>query len=109
MADTSSVGRGGQVGAWRRLTRWRVPPRWRRPVLGASALLAVVGVGGLVYMKLVEEGFVRYNKWDRRVRGTLRVGDPAPDLELTRYDGSTLRLSSLWEKKPVVLVFGSCT
>ena len=74
--------------------------------------LAVVGVGGgfFVYMKLVEHGFIRYNKWDRRVRGTLRAGDQAPDLELT--SGTTarrLRLSSLWGKKPVVLVFGSCT
>jgi peroxiredoxin len=60
-------------------------------------------------MKLVEKGFIRYNKWDRRVRGTLRVGDQAPDVEVTRYDGSTLRLSSLWAKRPVVLVFGSCT
>jgi len=109
MADTGPGGQGRFVGAWRKLAGWRVPPRWRRPLLGALAVLAVVGVGGLVYMKLVEEGFIAYNKWDRRVRGTLRVGDPAPDLELTRYDGSTLRLSSLWEKKPVVLVFGSCT
>jgi hypothetical protein len=29
---------------------------------------------------------------------------------LTRYeDGSPLRLASLWESRPVVLVFGSCT
>ena len=109
MASTGNVDEGALVGGWRRLTRWRVPPRWKRPLLGGMAVLAVLGAGGLVYMKLVEEGFIRYNKWDRRVRGTLRAGEPAPDLELTRYDGSTLRLSSLWEKKPVVLIFGSCT
>jgi len=75
-------------------------------VVGVAA--AVVAFG-LAYRKLVEHGFVRYNKWDRRVRGTLRAGDPAPDVELTRYDGSSVRLSDLWKAKPVVLVFGSCT
>jgi hypothetical protein len=94
---------------WRRLLRWRVPPRWRRPLIGALAVVGVSAAGFFVYMKLVEHGFIRYNKWDRRVRGTLRAGDQAPDLELVRYDGSHLRLSSLWGKKPVVLVFGSCT
>jgi len=67
--------------------RSRVPPRWRRPLAGALIVVAVGAVGALVYMKLVEHGFLRYNKWDRRVRGTLRPGDQAPDLELTRYDG----------------------
>jgi cytochrome oxidase Cu insertion factor (SCO1/SenC/PrrC family) len=77
--------------------------------MGALVVVAVGAAAGLVYLKLVQQGFVRYNKWDRRVRGTLRVGDQAPDLELTRYDGSRLRLSSLWGKRPVVLIFGSCT
>jgi len=109
VTTTSPVGHGRLAEAWRRLRRWRVPPRWRRPLIGVLVVVAVAAAGGLVYMKLVEEGFVRYNKWDRRVRGTLRAGDQAPDLELTKYDGSTLRLSSLWAKKPVVLIFGSCT
>ena len=39
----------------------------------------------------------------------LRVGDIAPDLKVAAYDGSTLRLGSLWEGKPVMLIFGSCT
>jgi hypothetical protein len=78
-------------------------------VIAAVIVVAAVAVGSFGYMKLVEKGYLRYNKWDRRVRGTLRVGDLAPDLELTRYDGSRLRLSSLWADKPVVLIFGSCT
>jgi len=37
-------------------------------------------------------------------------GDPAPDFELPRLDGgSTVRLSSLLDGKPVALVFGSYT
>ena len=78
-------------------------------MIAAAIVVLVAAAGALVVRKLVELGFVRYNKWDRRVRGRLRVGDPAPDLELTAYDGSRLRLSLLWRAQPVVLVFGSCT
>lgn len=40
----------------------------------------------------------------------LEIGKPAPDFELLRADGrSRLRLSSSVGKRPVVLVFGSCT
>ena len=109
MTSTNRLAPARLVEAWRTLVRWRVPPRWRRPLIGALVVVAVFGAGWLLYMKLVEKGYVRYNKWDRRVRGTLRAGDQAPDLELTRYDGSKLRLSSLWATKPAVLVFGSCT
>lgn len=79
-------------------------------MLWGAAVIAVLGVAGFYgWMALVRAGVLRYNKWDRRERGVLRVGDPAPDLQLTRYDGSPLRLGSLWEEKPVLLVFGSCT
>lgn len=78
-------------------------------MIGALVALAVGAVGILAYMKLVEHGFIRYNKWDRRVRGTLRVGHQAPDLELTTYDGTPLQMSTLWRERPVVLIFGSCT
>jgi hypothetical protein len=37
-------------------------------------------------------------------------GDPAPDFELPTLDGDeTVRLSSLLERQPVALVFGSYT
>ena len=82
----------------------------RRRILWGSALVLVLGAGAAAgWMALVRAGVLRYNKWDRRERGTLRVGDPAPDLELVQYDGSPLRLASLWAEKPLVLVFGSCT
>lgn len=43
-------------------------------------------------------------------RGTLKVGDPAPDFELKTTDSSSaVRLSSFRGQKPVVLIFGSHT
>lgn len=36
---------------------------------------------------------------------TLTVGAPAPDAELTITDGAPVRLSSLWQGRPLVLVF----
>jgi hypothetical protein len=82
---------------------------WRKALLvvGGLAATAAVGFGG--WYILVREGILRYNKYDRRVRGTLKPGDVAPDLALAAYGGETVRLSDLWKDKPVVLVFGSCT
>ena len=79
-------------------------------IAAGSTLLLVLGFGGLNgYRQLVRAGVLRYNKYDRRERGDLRVGDTAPDLALNRYDGTPLRLSELWASKPVFVVFGSCT
>jgi hypothetical protein len=81
----------------------------KRLLVGAAAL-AVLAVGGFFgYMQLVKGGYLRYNEFDRRERGTLREGGPAADVPLTMYDGSPQRLSWLWQRKPLFLVFGSCT
>ncbi len=88
--------------------RWR-QLRWRRAVGWSLAVLAVVGLALFSYMKLVEGAWLKYNKWDRRERGTLHVGAQAPDLEVLGFERGTLRLSELWRERPVVLVFGSCT
>ncbi len=85
----------------------------RRRIVRGSAIvgiLAALGAGGFFgWMTLVRLGVLRYNKWDRREKGTLNVGHQAPDLTIAAYDGSPLRLGSLWAEKPAVLVFGSCT
>ena len=82
----------------------------KKMMIAALACASVAGLGGFVYMQLVKKGWIKYNKYDRRVEGRLRVGDKAPDLELTMYDGTAVRLSSLWgDGKPLFLVFGSCT
>ena len=46
----------------------------------------------------------------QRVDNFPKLGEHAPDFELTTLDGkSTVRLSSFRGRKPVVLVFGSFT
>jgi hypothetical protein len=87
----------------------RARRRWRR-VLGIALGVVAVGVGGFFgYMELVKAGVLRYNKWDRRERGSLLVGAQAPDLEVVAYDGQPVRLSTFWTDRPLFLVFGSCT
>jgi hypothetical protein len=82
---------------------------WKKIALG-SALLVALGVGGFFgYFQLVKAGVLRYNKYDRRERGELKVGGAAPDLALQMYDGAPVKLAELWASKPVFLVFGSCT
>jgi hypothetical protein len=78
-------------------------------VAGLAGVAALAAAGFAGYMELVKAGYVKYNRFDHRERGTLREGGAAPDLELTGYDGSTVRLSQLWSQRPVMLVFGSCT
>ncbi len=48
--------------------------------------------------------------WTDARKGTLKVGDSAPDFTVKTLDTRTpVRLASLWAEKPVVLVFGSFT
>ena len=78
-------------------------------MITAGMTLAAAALGAGTYMFAVRQGWLRYNKYDRREEGTIRVGDYAPNLALAGYDGATVRLGSLWKEKPLVLVFGSCT
>jgi len=76
-------------------------------VAAALALTALAAAGA--YMLAVRQGWLRYNEYDRREQGSIRVGDHAPNLALAGYDGQAVRLGRLWADKPLVLVFGSCT
>ena len=87
----------------------RIKARRKRILIGVAIGLAVVAAGGLTYYQLLKAGFVHYGKYDHRNRGSLQVGGQAPDLDLTMYDGSSVRLSQLWGAQPVFVVFGSCT
>jgi len=81
----------------------------RKLLVGSGVLVVLAAAGFFGYMQLVKKGYIRYNKYDRRDRGSLREGGPAADVALTSYDGSPLRLSWLWNRRPLFLVFGSCT
>ena len=77
--------------------------------IGVAAVLALGAAAPYGYYQLVKAGVLRYNKYDRREKGKLQVGDQAPDLALPLYAGGEVKLSELWRARPVVLVFGSCT
>jgi hypothetical protein len=48
--------------------------------------------------------------WMHARRGSLDVGDDAPEISLPRVDGGGVAtLSSEWRERPVALVFGSYT
>lgn len=82
----------------------------KKLVIGAVVLVLVVGLGAFLYYQAMVHAWIKYNEYDIRTEGQLRVGDLAPDLELARAggDGKVL-LSTLYAEKPVVLAFGSYT
>ncbi len=47
--------------------------------------------------------------WPQMHSGSLAVGDPMPDVTLTRADGESFGLAELGADRPLVLIFGSYT
>jgi hypothetical protein len=75
--------------------------------LGVVALLALCGI---TYMIGGPRNLIGMLRYDQRHEGSLRVGDPAPDVGLLGLDGTTpVRLSERLAGKPTVLIFGSFT
>lgn len=81
----------------------------RRSAL-AVAVLALLAAAGFTYMVGGPRNAIGMLLYDQREEGKLRVGDPAPDAELTALDGTT-RTALLADRggKAVVLIFGSFT
>ena len=78
--------------------------------IGGAAGIVVLAIGAYFgYWQLIRYGYLKYNRYDRRERGSVRAGQQAPDVALTMYDGTPLRLSERWRRRPLYLVFGSCT
>ena len=81
-----------------------------RKWIGVGALVLVVaGFAGWGYFEAMKRAWIRANEYDIRTEGSLRVGDLAPDVELSTMDGGTRRISELYAEKPLVLAFGSYT
>ena len=82
----------------------------KKIIVGAVVAAGLAGAGAYAYYQAMMRGWIRYNEYDIRTEGQLRVGDLAPDLELARVGGGEpVLLSSLYAGKPVVLAFGSYT
>ena len=96
-------------------------------LIGFTLLLLWVSFNGVVAweMNRTPEDFGRFmsklpmpfyfvipfeTMWSHARAGTIKVGDAAPDFELETLEHSgKVRLSTLRQEKPVVLVFGSYT
>jgi hypothetical protein len=86
--------------------------RFLKWALGVVLVLAVVAVGALSYMAGSPKDalyMVRY-AFPHMHRGTLKVGDDAPDARLLALDGQTrFHIRERTTGRPLVLVFGSFT
>jgi hypothetical protein len=80
---------------------------WRRLLLVVAVL--VVGAAGWLVWQIGPRNVIGLLLYDQRREGKLRLGDLAPDVELARLDGGTLRLADQIGGKPLVLIFGSFT
>lgn len=82
----------------------------KKILITLAVVIALGGAAAYGYFEAMKRGWVRYNEYDIRTEGQLRIGDLAPDLELARVDGAgATKLSDLYREKPVVLAFGSYT
>jgi len=75
-----------------------------------AAVVAVVGYVGFFVAVMGPHDAFGMLRYDQRHKGSLRVGDPAPEATLVALDGrSPVALKDRWQAKPLVLVFGSYT
>jgi 6-phosphogluconate dehydrogenase len=82
---------------------------WLGVALGVLLLAAFVGLSIMAGSPKDAYGMVRY-ALPHMHRGTLKVGDDAPDARLVALDGSGhFHIRERTGKRPLVLVFGSYT
>ena len=80
-----------------------------RIVTTLAVILGLGYAGSQAYFAAMKKGWIRYNEYDVRSDGMLSVGDLAPDLELAALEGEPTKLSTYYQEKPLVLIFGSYT
>ncbi|HVS04241.1 MAG TPA: hypothetical protein VMT16_15865 [Thermoanaerobaculia bacterium] len=77
---------------------------------GLAVLLLVIAWGAYVLVRIGPRNVWGMLRYDQRQGGSLRVGDPAPDVRLVSLDAvSRVRLHERLGARPLVLVFGSYT
>jgi len=82
---------------------------WKKILIGLGVLV-VVAAGAFTYMVGGPRNLIGMLRYDQRQEGSLKVGDPAPEVALLALDGQTpVKLSERLGGKPTVLVFGSFT
>jgi hypothetical protein len=82
---------------------------FKKLLLGLAIVLALAVVA-LTTMIGGPRNLVGMLRYDQRQEGSLRVGDPAPEVALLSLDGRTpVKLSERLGGKPTVLIFGSFT
>jgi hypothetical protein len=82
---------------------------WIGCVLGVLLLAAFVGLSYMAGSPKDAYGMVRY-ALPHMHRGTVKVGDDAPDARLVALDGSNhFHIRERAGKHPLVLIFGSFT
>ena len=83
--------------------------KWTGICLGLLILAVVIGLSVMAGGLRGAYGMVRY-AFPHMHRGTLRVGDVAPDASLLALDGtSRFRIRERAGARPLVIVFGSYT
>lgn len=80
---------------------------WKKIALALGGLVILAAT--VVVVRIGPRNLVGMIRYDQRAEGTLKVGDPAPDVELVTLDGKRVRLAERLGAKPTVLVFGSFT
>ncbi len=81
---------------------------WKVVLYVVLGLVALAG-GAMVWM-IGPSNVIGMLLYDQRREGTLKVGDPAPDVTLVALDGaSEVKLAERFGKQPLVLIFGSFT
>ncbi|MCE9595622.1 MAG: hypothetical protein K8S98_15650 [Planctomycetes bacterium] len=80
---------------------------WKRIVLWSLAVIAVLAAAAVYWIG--PRNVVGMLLYDRRREGELKVGDAAPDVTLSRLDGSDTRLLDFQVGKPLIVIFGSYT
>ena len=81
-----------------------------RPVNGDLLLRTIFTSDSISLSVLREDRILSFPTSLRELDGILAPGDPAPDFSLEGLNGiGKVRLSTLWDSRPVLLLFGSYT